>query len=97
MTQRLIPPSNGFYNPITVLGTVYTCAANSTIDVPNHVATVMQANGWLPASANGADTTANRPSTAGLKIGTQFHDTTLGYNITWDGKVWRNPTNGAQV
>ena len=53
-------------------------------------------NGWL-ASASGADTTANRPSTIGLKIGYEFHDTTLGLTIKWDGKNWRNETNGQVV
>ena len=100
MTNRMIPPSNGSFNPITINGKVYSCAANGTIDVPDHIADVMAANGWVKVAAGGADVTANRPTAAttpGLKPGYHFHDTTLGLTIVWDGKVWRNPNTGAQV
>ena len=95
MTHRLMPPTSGFYNPITIFGVTYSCAANSTIDVPDHVAQVMAANGWLKSSETGADTTANRP--VATKVGQTFLDTTLGYLIKWDGKVWRNATTGVAV
>ena len=93
--HRMIPPASGFYNPITINGTVYTCAANATIDAPDHVALVLKANGWVMGADTGADTTANRP--VPIKIGQTFFDTTLGYTIKWDGKVWRNPSTGAAV
>ena len=93
MTHRMMPPPSGFYNPITVFGNSYTCAANGTIDVPDHVAVVMVANGWVKAADTGADVTANRP--VPTKIGQTFLDTTLGYLIKWDGKAWRNATTGA--
>lgn len=95
MTHRMTPPASGFYNPMTINGVVYSCAAGATIDVPNHVADVMKANGWMVAADAGADTTANRP--AAIKVGQTFLDTTLGYTIKWDGKVWRNPVTGAAV
>jgi len=95
MTQRVSPPSSGFYNPMTINGVQYSCAVGSTIDVPNHVADTMKANGWQSSSDSGADTTANRP--IATKVGQTFLDTTLGYVIKWDGKVWRNPNTGAAV
>lgn len=95
MTHRVTPPSSGFYNPIAINGVTYTCAAGGTLDVPNHVADIMKANGWQSAADSGADTTVNRP--VATKIGQTFLDTTLGYVIKWDGKVWRNPNTGAAV
>ncbi len=96
MTHRVMPPSSGFGNPIThPSGNVYTCASGSTLDVPDHVADFLVANGWTRAADTGANTTANRP--VPTKVGQTFLDTTLGYVIKWDGKVWRNPTTGAAV
>jgi len=95
MTHRVMPPSSGFYNPIPVGGITYACAVNSTLDVPDHVADVMVANGWTRAADGGANTTANRP--VAPKINQTFVDTTLGYVIKWDGKAWRNPVTGAAV
>lgn len=94
MTHRLMPPSTGGTS-ITVNGRAYSCAVGSTIDVPDQDAAVMTANGWLAAAPGGAGATGARPVNP-LK-GTQFHDATLGYNIIWDGKAWRNPTSGASV
>lgn len=95
MTQRVSPPSSGFYNPMTIDKVAYSCAIGSTIDVPDHIAATMKANGWMGCSDNGADITANRP--IATKVGQTYLDTTLGYTIKWDGKVWRNPSNGAAV
>jgi hypothetical protein len=95
MTHRVMPPSSGFYNPITVNGATYSCAANGTLDVPDHVADVMVANGWVRCGDTGANTTANRP--ANPRVGQTFLDTTLGYVIKWDGKAWRNPVTGVAV
>lgn len=53
----------------------------------------MRANGWVTAATGGVGATAARPATPAKNQ--QFHDTTLGYNIVFDGKVWRNPTSGA--
>lgn len=95
MTHRMIPPSNGFYNPITVFDKSYGCAAGGTVDVPDNVAEIMKANGWTPAGDTGAGASAARPANA--RVGQTFLDTTLGYVVKWDGKVWRNPATGAAV
>ena len=95
MTQRVSPPASGFYNPITIDKVQYSGAVNGTIDVPDHIGATMKANGWMVCSDNGADISANRP--VPTKIGQTYLDTTLGYTIKWDGKVWRNPSNGAAV
>lgn len=94
MTMRVMPPADGLHPSITVNGRSYTCALGATIDVPDQDGSVMTHNGWIAAAPGAAATTA-RPS-APLK-GATFHDTTLGFNIVFDGKVWRNPTSGAQV
>ena len=93
-THRMIPPANG--GSTTVNGRKYTCAAGTTIDVPDFDGSVLEANGWAIAAINGAGATAARP-TAGVKVGSEFHDTTLGYNVMWNGKQWVNPTNGNAV
>lgn len=94
MTQRLMPPSSGSTS-ITVYGRTYTCTVGSTIDVPDQDAQVMTANGWISATVGGVGATTARP--ANPTKGQIFHDSTLGYNIIWDGKTWRNPTSGAAV
>ena len=95
MTMRLMPPSNGFNNPITVNGRKYTCVADSTIDVPDADGQIMLANGWVTTAIGGANVTAARP--VNPSINTQFHDTTLGKIIVWDGKKWRDYSTGAAV
>lgn len=92
-TLRLMPPSSGFGNPISVNGRLYSCSANATIDVPDFDAAVMQANGWTATAAGGSGATATRPTNP--KLNMQFHDTTLGKIIIWDGKNWRDYSSGA--
>lgn len=94
MTMRIMPPADGLHPSITVNGRSYTCALGATIDVPDQDGLAMTHNGWT-ASAPMAAATASRPSSP--YKGLTFHDTTLGYNIVYDGKVWRNPTSGAAV
>lgn len=95
MTHRLSPPSSGFYNPITLNGVTYQCAAGSTLDVPDHIADILEANGWSKAAAGGAGATAARPASPKMKH--TFLDTTLGYVVQWNGKAWVNPATGASV
>lgn len=95
MTTRVMPPADGLHGSIVVNGRSYTCAAGSTIDVPDQDAKVMSANGWTVAAEGGVGATATRP--ASPTKGQTFHDTTLGYTIVWDGKAWRNPASGAAV
>lgn len=91
-TMRMMPPADGLHPAIVVNGRSYTCAAGATIDVPDFDAVVMESNGWTSA-APGVGATTIRPA-APLK-GQEFHDTTLGFTIKFDGKVWRNPNTGA--
>lgn len=94
MTIRVMPPADGLHPSIEVSGRKYTCALGSFIDVPDGDASVMLSNGWT-SSANGVGATTTRP--AAPSKNQQFHDSTLGFNIVFDGKVWRNPTSGAAV
>lgn len=95
MTMRVMPPADGLHPTITVNGRSYTCALGSTIDVPDADGVVMLHNGWSAAATGGAGATAARPINPPKN--TYFHDTTLGFNIVWDGRTWRNPTSGAAV
>jgi hypothetical protein len=92
-TIRMMPPGGG-RTTIAVNGRTYTCAVGSAIDVPDFDAFVMLSNDWVKAG-DAVGATAGRPSNPNK--GQQFHDTTLGYNIVWDGKAWRNPATGASV
>jgi hypothetical protein len=93
-TKRVFPPTDG--RTVTVVnGRTYSCPQGSYLDVPDFDADVLAANGWLAGSTHGTDVTAARP--ANPKKGATFSDTTLGYNIVFDGKNWRNPVTGAVV
>ena len=92
--MRIMPPADGLHPTITVNGRTYTCALGSTIDVPDQDGVVMTHNGWVAGAPMAAATTARPTSPVKGQI---FHDTTLGINIVYDGKVWRNPTSGAAV
>lgn len=95
MTMRIMPPADGLHGSITVNGRSYSCALGATIDVPDQDGQVMTHNGWTVSATGGAGATVARP--ANPFKNQQFHDTTLGFNIVWDGKAWRNPTSGAAV
>jgi hypothetical protein len=94
MTARMLPPSTGALT-ITINGRNYTAPLNGSVDVPDHDGEIMSANGWIKAAGGGVGTTALRPVTPPKN--TMFHDTTLGFNIVWNGKMWINPTSGAAV
>jgi hypothetical protein len=93
MTMRMMPPADGLHGSIEVNGRKYSCALGSTIDVPDCDGVVMAANGWLAANDGGTGPTASRP--AAPAKGQEFHDTTLGKIIRYDGKAWRDPHTGA--
>lgn len=95
MTMQVMPPADGNHGTILVNGRSYTCALGSVISVPDQDGAVMIANGWTAASVGGSGATAARP--ASPKQGAEFHDSTLGYVIRFDGKNWRNPNTGAAV
>lgn len=94
MTTRVLPP-NAAAASITVNGRLYTCAAASFIDVPDHDASIMETNGWTIAAHGGVGATAARPATP--QKNQLFFDSTLGYSIKWTGKSWINPANGNVV
>lgn len=92
--HRMLPPAEGNRPTITVNGRTYSCPIGSFLDnVPDQDAFVMMANGWTEAASGGAGASTARP--AKPQKGDRFFDTTLGYNIVFDGKTWRNPANGA--
>jgi hypothetical protein len=95
--RRLIPPSTGVAST-TVNGRTYFTAPGAQ-DVPEFDAEALEANGWMAVAYSG--TTAQRPtSTLGtqaqghtpLAPGVKFFDSTLGFLLTWDGKLWRDET-----
>lgn len=94
MNHRMLPP-NGAAASTTVNGRTYSCAANGYVDVPDFDALVLESNGWTIAANGGVGTTAQRPTNP--KKNDTFHDSTLGYNIKFNGKGWVNPTSGAAV
>jgi hypothetical protein len=95
MTMRVMPPADGVHGSIKVNGRDYSCALGSSIDVPDQDGFMMMANGWTEASVGGAGATAARPDPVKAGKGGKFFDTTLGKEIRSDGKIWRDPNNGA--
>ena len=96
MTHRIMPPPVGApFNPITLGGIVYQCAQGATLDVPDHIADLLAANGWTKCADTGANSSARRP--ANPKKNQTFLDTTLGLVIKWNGNNWINPVNGSNA
>jgi hypothetical protein len=102
MTIRVSPPANAQkgVNPIKVNdapgnpGRTYSCAVGSTLDVVDHDAFVLIANGWHNHGT--VCTTATRP-VAGIAKDTHLIDSTLNAVIQWDGTAWRNVLTGNVV
>ena len=93
MTMRVFAPVGGGQKELG--GITYKAAEGGYLDVPEPIALVLVANGWVRASVGSTDTTANRPTNPAKN--THFIDTTLGYEIVFDGKTWRNKATGAAV
>lgn len=87
-------PPNGVGTTTVINSRTYTCAAGATIDVPDFDAFSLTASGWIHV-AGSVGATAARPVNPAPR--TSFHDTTLGKNIIWDGKAWRDPASGSAV
>jgi chaperone required for assembly of F1-ATPase len=88
-------PSSGNMS-ITVNGRTYKGTPGTPLTVPDFDAQVMCANGWSLGSANiGVATgpTSGRP--VNPPVNTHYQDTTVGYEILWDGKTWRHTQTGA--
>ena len=91
---RVLPPNTSLIMT-TVNGRTYPTSAGTPLDVADFDAQVLVANGWHISAPGGVGTTVTRP--ANPTKGMRFMDTTLGVEITYDGKNWRNPTTGAIV
>jgi hypothetical protein len=91
---RVLPPDA---NPITTVvnGRTYSTTAGTPLDVPDFDALVLKANGWHISAPGGVGATTVRPANP-IK-GMRFTDTTLGVEITFDGRNWRNAITGAIV
>ena len=67
--------------------------------MPDHDAFVLCSNGWLRAAADGAGTTAQRPTKAAngtaIRVGFQYYDSDVGATVIWNGKQWINHASGA--
>jgi hypothetical protein len=100
----MLPPAGRAATDVTTVnGRTYSCALGSAVNVPDQDGKMLQANGWINAVSEGgqAGTTAARPVAQPdgqpIKARTRYHDTTLAYNIVYDGATWRNPDSGAAV
>lgn len=97
---RVMPDGNQSIVTTKVNGRTYSCAPGSTIDVPDFDAAVLDVNGWTIVGAGSSALPQVGPTSArpAKPVKNQeFHDTTLGITVNWDGKVWRNPSTGASV
>ncbi len=92
-TIQMHAPGNGATT--TVNGRTYKGVAGTPVSVPDFDADMLEANGWIKTAPGGTGTTAARPTAP--KVGTEYHDTTVGAIIKWDGKAWRNVMTGASV
>lgn len=95
VTNQLMPPSSGVTVTTVVNGRKYSAAAGAVVTAPDFDATVLEANGWIIIANGGTGATAGRP--VNPPKSTHFHDSTLGKNIIWDGKTWRDPDSGTAV
>jgi hypothetical protein len=81
---------------LTVNGRKYSTTPGNPIPVPDFDAQILCANGWVLASSNlGVATgpTSGRPVKP--PVNTRYQDTTVGYEIMWDGAAWRHTQTGA--
>ena len=102
---RMMPPAVVAGGPVTsqssmvVNGRNYSGSPGSVADIPDMDAQVLGANGWIKIAPSGA--TAARPTATSAPVnaapGTQFWDVTLSKLVVFDGKAWRDPSNGNAV
>lgn len=91
--MRVMPPGDTGRTSLAVNGRSYSCAAGSTIDVPDFDAAELVANGWSAVAGSTVGTTAQRPTSPAKNQ--VFIDTTVGAAVVWDGKAWRHHVSGA--
>lgn len=97
MTTRVAPPASKTFGPnpfVAQHGMSFNCAVGSTLDVDDHIAQQMGANGWHILGP--VTTTAGRP-VSGIYKGKILIDSTLAAVIIYDGVQWRNAITGAVV
>jgi hypothetical protein len=83
---------------LTVNGRKYSTTPGNPIAVPDFDAQILVANGWILAAANlGVATgpTSGRP--VNPPANTCYQDTTVGFEVMYDGKTWRNKQSGASA
>lgn len=95
--MQVMPPADGLHPDITVHGRKYSCAVGSIITVPFDDGKAMCSNGWTATCAGGSGPSSDRPTPQRGLPGAEFHDTTIGAIIRWDGRSWRNVLTGAAV
>lgn len=95
-------PAAGASTTLTVNGRTYICAVGAApLVVPDFDAIVLLANGWIKSAADGAGTTAQRPTAnpaTGVpapRIGFEYFDSTVGAKVIWNGKNWIHHATGA--
>jgi hypothetical protein len=91
-------PNHAFISPpagetVTVNGRKYVGVAGTILTAPDCDRPTLEANGFILIAGGGAGTTAQRP--VNPPVPTEYHDTTVGKNIIWDGKNWRDPDNAS--
>jgi hypothetical protein len=81
---------------LTVNGRKYTTTPGNPISVPDFDAQILCANGWIQASSNlgtASGPTSGRPKNA--PVNTRYDDTSVGFQVIWDGQTWRHQQTGA--
>jgi hypothetical protein len=89
------PPATGAYAK-SANGRPYNSVPGTPISVPDFDAQILCANGWMLASSNlGVATgpTSGRPVNPPANM--RYQDTTVGFEVMWDGKTWRHTQTGA--
>jgi hypothetical protein len=83
---------------LTVNGRKYSTTPGNPIAVPDFDAQILCANGWVLASANlGVATGPTSARPKNVPVNTRYQDTTVGYEVMWDGATWRHTQTGASA
>ena len=102
MTIRCLSPATARSPFILSNGQSVAQVPGTLLDVADHLADQLAANGWTRVATVG--TSGQRPSSNASAVGagvaqqgSLFWDTTLAALILFDGTAWRNPATGAAV
>ncbi len=91
---QVLPPANGPF-AIEVFGRKFSTTAGTPLTVQTGEAQILAANGWIISTDGGHGPTSGRP--VAPLVNTRYTDTTVGFLILWDGKVWRKCIDGTAV